>query len=97
MAGAPVGNTNAAKAKQWSAAIERALDKRGGGDRVIALNELAEKLLRKCDEMDMSALKELGDRLEGKPSQVISGDAENPLTFIAKVERAIIDATNTNS
>ena len=72
--GAPTGNKNAAKAKVWAAAIERALEKRGGGDRIAALNELAEKLLIKCDEMDMSALKELGDRLDGKPSQTIDGE-----------------------
>jgi hypothetical protein len=86
MAGAPVGNKNATKTKHWAAAIERALEKRGGGDRVAALNDLAEKLLVKCDEMDMSALKELGDRLDGKPAQAIVGDAENPLTLIQKIE-----------
>lgn len=74
MAGAPTGNRNAAKAKQWSAAIERALDKRGGGDRAKALDELAEVLLQKCEEMDMAALKELGDRLDGKPAQTIDGE-----------------------
>ena len=45
MAGAPLGNKNAAKAKVWHAAILRALDKRGAGDRVKALDELAAKLL----------------------------------------------------
>lgn len=86
MAGAPLGNRNATKTKHWAAAIERALEKRGGGDRISALNELAEKLLMKCDEMDMSALKELGDRLDGKPAQEIIGDPENPLTLIQRIE-----------
>jgi len=66
---APVGNRNAAKAKVWTAAIERALDKRCGADRVVALDALAEKLLTLCDEGDLSALQELGNRLEGKPAQ----------------------------
>ena len=72
---APKGNQNAAKAKVWTAAIERALDKRGLS-RIEALSNLAEKLLIKCDEGDMSALKELGDRLEGKAMQSmeVSGD-----------------------
>jgi len=74
--GAPVGNQNAAKAKQWQAAILRALDKRSGSDRVAALDDLAEKLLVKCDESDLAALKELGDRLDGKPAQSIGGDPE---------------------
>jgi hypothetical protein len=76
--GAPVGNTNAAKGKLWQAAIMRALDKRSGADKVKALDELAEKLLAKCDDSDMAALKELGDRLDGKPAQAIGGSDDLP-------------------
>ena len=71
--GAPVGNQNAANAKVWKAAIERALDTRGAGDRKAALDALADKLLTKCEDGDMGALKELGDRLDGKPAQAITG------------------------
>jgi hypothetical protein len=76
--GAPVGNQNAAKAKVWHAAILRALDKRGAGDRVKALDELAGKLLDLVATGDLSALKEFGDRLDGKPAQAVavSGDGE---------------------
>lgn len=83
--GAPVGNRNAAKAKQWAAAIERALEKRGAGDRLKALDELAAVLLDKCAEGDMVALKELGDRIEGKATVTVAGDEENPL-FITSIE-----------
>lgn len=73
---APLGNQNAAKAKLWTAAIERALEKRGVS-KVEALDSLAEKLLMKADDGDMQALKELGDRLEGKPKQQIDlGNAD---------------------
>ena len=65
---APVGNRNAAKAKVWSAAIERALDKRAA-ERMPAINELAEKLIEMGLMGDLPALKEIGDRLEGKPHQ----------------------------
>lgn len=88
--GAPAGNQNAAKAKMWSAAIHRALEKRGAGDKLKALDELAEKLLVNCDQGDLAALKEFGDRIEGKPAQVIAGDSENPLNVINRIERAII-------
>jgi hypothetical protein len=71
--GAPVGNKNATRAKQWQLAIERALDKRGASNRTEALDALAEKLLQQCDAGDMTALKELGDRLDGKPAQTIGG------------------------
>ena len=87
---APKGNQNAAKAKQWAAAIDRALDKRGAGDRLKALDELAEKLLAKCDEADMSALKELGDRLDGKPSQqlALTGANGGPISLTVGNEDA---------
>lgn len=78
MAAAP-GNQYAAKAKQWQMALERALEVRGAGDRRAALDDLAAKLLDKAAEGDMSALKELGDRLDGKPAQTIAGDPESPL------------------
>jgi hypothetical protein len=76
--GAPVGNQNAAKAKVWHAAILRALDKRGAGDRVAALDELAGKLLELVATGDLAALKEFGDRMDGKPAQAVavSGDGE---------------------
>lgn len=76
MAGAPLGNQNAAKGKIWQAAIMRALEKRGS-ERKAAIDDLAERLLAKADEGDISALKELGDRLEGKPAQAIIGGAED--------------------
>lgn len=73
------GNQYAAKAKQWQMAIERALDKRGAADRREALDELAGVLLNKAAEGDMAALKEIGDRLDGKPAQTIAGDSDAPL------------------
>lgn len=79
--GAPIGNQNAAKAKVWHAAVMRALEKRGAGDKMAALDELASKLLDACASGDLPALKELGDRLDGKPAQTIVGDADQPLAL----------------
>ncbi len=82
MAGAPLGNQNGAKGKLWAAAIQRALDIRTSRlDRKQAVDDLAEKLLAKCDEGDMAALKELGDRLDGRPAQALqlTGDKEAPV------------------
>ena len=58
---APLGNNNAAKAKVWQAAISRALEARTRREGVEALDLLAEKLLQKAEEGEISALKELGD------------------------------------
>lgn len=77
MAGAPKGNQNAAKAKLWSSAINRALENRTRQQGKEALDDLAEKLLALCDQGDLAALKELGDRIEGKPAQTIHGAGEH--------------------
>jgi hypothetical protein len=77
--GAPVGNQNAARAKLWTAAIMRALEARSSRlEQKNALDALAEKLLQQCDEGDMTALKELGDRIEGKAAQPIGGADDLP-------------------
>jgi hypothetical protein len=91
MAGAPVGNQNAVKAKRWSQAIDRALEKRSKAAGIEALDELAEKLLQRAEEGDLTALKELGDRMEGKPAQIIAGDPENPLHTVSEVRRTVVD------
>lgn len=82
MAAAP-GNQYAAKDKLWRAAIMRALEERSRVAQVEALDLLAEKLLASCDEGDMAALKELGDRLDGKPKQQIeaSGEGGGPIVI----------------
>lgn len=98
MAGAPVGNTNASKAKMWSAAINRALENRTRLEGKEALDTLAEKLLSLCDSGDLAALKELGDRIEGKPAQALNvggQDGSNPL--ITRVVREIVRAAHPDS
>lgn len=71
---APIGNQNAAKGKLWHGAIVRALRKRSKSEALEELDNIAEKLIAACNEGDLTALKELGDRLDGKPSQTIEAD-----------------------
>lgn len=90
---AAIGNQYAAKSKRWQMAIERALEKRSRAAQVEALDELAEKFIELCEQGDLAAFKELGDRLDGKASQqqIISGDPDAPLQ-VGVVERRIVDA-----
>ncbi len=78
--GAPTGNRNAAKAKVWHAAILRALEAREASrtDGKKELDALAEKLLQLVSAGDLAALKEFGDRLDGKPAQMLihNGDED---------------------
>jgi hypothetical protein len=90
---APKGNQNAAKAKIWHAAIMRALDRRdkSRADGIKEIDALADKLLTLVSNGDLAALKEFGDRLDGKPAQALVGDPDQPLELnVTKVERAIV-------
>ena len=43
-----------------------------------------ELMLQLAADGDMAAIKEIGDRLDGKPTQQIAGDPDNPVTLIYK-------------
>ena len=76
--GAPLGNRNQSKTKPWADAIRRALARREKTGKGADLNRLAEALLDKAAEGDLTALRELGDRLDGRPSQAISAEVTTP-------------------
>jgi len=76
--GAPAGNQNGAKGTRWRDAINRALENRSRAAQAEAIDALAEKLLTLCDEGDLGALKELGDRLDGKPKQSVDVGTDDP-------------------
>lgn len=80
--GAPLGNQNTHHSRLWKAALMRALAKRSSVDKVEALDALAEKLLLACDQADVTALRELGDRLEGKSVQQIEANVRGNLAMI---------------
>lgn len=76
--GAPVGNTNSsAENRLWANTIRRAVVQ-GDAER---LRLIAEKLLSMAEAGDIQAMKEIGDRLDGKPKQQIeaSGEGGGPL------------------
>ena len=95
---APLGNQNYNTGKRWRDAINRALESRSRSEGIQALELLAEKLLVKCDEGDLQALKELGDRVDGKAMQSmeLGGPNGGPLQF-AEVKRTVVDPRDTDS
>lgn len=83
--------------KIWQQAIIRAIKRREHDD-PQALEKLADKLLRKVDEGDVPAIREFGDRVDGKvPQGLIGGDEDDPAIAVTVVERRIVDSTNTDS
>lgn len=89
--GAPLGNKNASNSgrTQWRDAIRKALAK----DKK-ALERVATRLIKAAKDGDMQAIKELGDRLDGKPTQTVNGTLTHAIaaTDLSDAELAAIAA-----
>lgn len=72
------------RVKVWRDAINRAIKRREESD-PQALEKLADRLLAAVAEGDVAAIKEFGDRLDGKVAQPISGDDDAPLKTVLEV------------
>lgn len=74
--GAPLGNKNSSKENRlWAETIRRsALQDKGKRMRAAA-----EALLNKAAEGDVQAIKEFGDRMDGKPKQEIGAEVKGDL------------------
>lgn len=84
---AAIGNQYAAKERRWASAINKALEKRSKAQGQKDLVALAEVMLSAAENGESWALKELGDRLDGKAAQshTIGGDENNPLRTVSEV------------
>lgn len=94
MAGAPLGNQNAKKAKAWEGALRSALaqyeNTEAGVRQGDALRKIAEVVVTKALAGDKDAVKEIGDRLDGKPAQSITGADGGPVQ-LESIRRVIVD------
>jgi len=82
--GRPVGST---KPKIMSEAIILALNREADEGEGKRVNALAEKLVKLALAGDMAAIKEVNDRVDGKPPQAhIGGDEDDPPIKITRVE-----------
>jgi len=86
--GAPAGNQNSAKGRQWENALKRALARKANGDLNHGLDVLADKVVAAAEGGEQWAIFEIANRLDGKPAQAVmlAGDTENPVTFNHTVE-----------
>ena len=79
--GPPKGNKNSSKENRVWGKVVRKLAVQEDHKRI---HKVAEALFRKAEEGDISAIKELGDRIDGKSMQEISGNSDAPITVIVK-------------
>lgn len=95
MAGAPLGNQNAVKEnRRWSETLNRAIAQDDGK----RLRAAAEKLLDIAATGEQWAVKELADRLDGKPKQQteLSGPDGGAIETVSKIVREIADPKASN-
>jgi hypothetical protein len=86
-----IGNKNSSKNNRlWADTIRRAVVQ-SDAER---LRRIAEAMLTKAEEGDMTAIKEMGDRLDGKPQQQIVGAGEDGEHVITLIERTIVRPAN---
>jgi hypothetical protein len=60
-----------AKGRPWRDAIDRALKRRVAENDLLGIDKLADALIDKGIAGDVIAIREIGDRLEGKPAQAV--------------------------
>lgn len=81
--------------KPWREAIQRAVKRRLEGEgKPQALDQLADKVVALGLDGDVQALKEIGDRLDGKAAQRVehAGDDESPV--VHEIRNVIVDPRN---
>jgi|TARA_R110000803_G_C11858501_1_gene306827 hypothetical protein len=77
---APIGNKNSTSEKRiWSKIVRKLAIQEDHAK----LHKVANALFEKASEGDIGAIKELGDRLDGKSMQenMVTGDSDNPITI----------------
>lgn len=64
-----------------------------------ALRRVAQVLIMKASGGDVKAIRELGDRLDGKPAQALVGgeDDDNPINVVTKIELVGVRPSDKNT
>ena len=75
------GNTNSSKENRvWGKVVKKLAIQ----EDYKRIHNVAEALFRKAEDGDIAAIKELGDRIDGKSQQEITGNSDQPITIIVK-------------
>jgi hypothetical protein len=96
--GAPEGNQNQSAQRPWKAAIERALSKKGSCDKAEQLYLIAEQVVKAAQDKEdpnfAMAVKEVGLRLDGKPTEhiALTDDTAQKLVGISAAFASLVGA-----
>lgn len=80
--------------KLWADAVRKQVheyydtgekDENGKARKIRYLNVLAAKLVTEAAQGDMQAIKEVGDRLDGKPAQAVEMSGEVKTNYVAQM------------
>jgi hypothetical protein len=78
---APLGNKNSSKDNRvWGKTVKKLAIQ----EDYKRIHKVAEALFRKAEDGDVAAIKELGDRIDGKSQQEITGNSDQPITIVVK-------------
>lgn len=89
---APEGNKNGEHGKRFKLAVQAALARKGK-DQWEALTDVAEKLVDEALNGNMTAIKEVADRIEGKAAQQINiADADGEKLQVSLVINGLPNA-----
>ena len=78
---APLGNKNSSKDNRvWCKTVKKLAIQ----EDYKRIHKVAEALFRKAEDGDVAAIKELGDRIDGKSQQEITGNSDQPITIVVK-------------
>lgn len=87
--GAPKGNTNSSKNNRlWAETIRRAVTQ----SNAERLRRIAEALLDQAEQGNIQAIKEIGDRLDGKAAQMIVGAGDDGQHLIEGITVKLVKA-----
>ena len=76
--GAPLGNENGKRGREWRDALRNAMAHRADGDYRKTLLKIAANVVDQALSGDKDAIREIAERTDGKATVVLAGDDERP-------------------
>lgn len=81
--------------KQWSDAVRRAVHRESKGKGSPKwLDVIANRLVEEAADGDIQAMKEVGDRLDGKPTQTHAHGGAEDLPPVSAIRLEFVEADN---